>query len=69
MRSTEANMQMSNCDLCKHLSFKEGIGACCPAFPEGIDKDRRLHLLDLELEGKECNNGVKFEIPPEKETK
>ncbi len=54
-------MKISNCDLCKHLKYEKGKGACCPAFPEGIDDDRRLNLYDPNLEGKECNNGVKFE--------
>mgnify|MGYP003293103575 CR=1 FL=1 len=62
-------MRVSNCDLCKHLEFKKGIGACCPAFPEGIDEKRRLELFDLSLRNKECNNGVKFEYNTKKNKK
>ena len=62
-------MQVSNCDLCKHLQVKKGIGSCCPAFPDGIERDRRLYLYDPSLEGKVCNNGVKFEYAATEEKK
>ena len=63
-------MKVSNCDVCVHLEYKKGIGACCGAFPNGIDKERRLNLFDLSLKGKVCNNGVKFEYgKPKKKQK
>lgn len=54
-------MQVSNCDLCKHLKYEKGKAPYCAAFPDGIEEQRRLHLFNPDLEGKECNNGVKFE--------
>lgn len=51
-------MKISNCLVCKHIS-DEGIK--CPAFPDGIPRERFRNLYDLSLEGKECANGVAFE--------
>lgn len=55
------SFSLDRCGWCIHIREKiDGWKSACDAFPEGID----FNVCDIP--GRDCNNGVHFEVKPEK---
>lgn len=58
MGNMTKGITISNCNYCRHIRPNIGFKMNCDAFPDGIPYDFDDNKVK---EGKECNNGIKYE--------